>query len=244
MDQEALYDQFNFPAGDVEWQTGPDGSLIGSTVVSVYVCPSDNYPLVAPIPAYDTIANPVHPGDMVAKTNYAASIGPGHSDYNAWQPGGNCYCQNPFASLQRGDPNNVYTVKGYPGPFNRYGDPCLAAMVTDGLSNTIFFGEVRPGCSDHVAKGWANPNNGNGMVGTAVPINYNTCTQFAARTSSTSPCNMDCNWNVEFGFRSAHLGGANFLFGDGVVRFLNQDIDPFLYQNLGDKADGYATKSP
>ena len=40
------------------------------------------------------------------------------------------------------------------------------------------------------------------------------------------------------GFSSNHPGGANFLFGDGSVRFLKQTINPTVYRNLANRADG------
>lgn len=40
------------------------------------------------------------------------------------------------------------------------------------------------------------------------------------------------------GYASHHTGGANFLFGDGNVRFLNKDIDLGVYHNLGNRNDG------
>ena len=40
------------------------------------------------------------------------------------------------------------------------------------------------------------------------------------------------------GFGSYHTGGANFLFGDGSVRFLNENMDEITYQRLSTIADG------
>jgi prepilin-type processing-associated H-X9-DG protein len=39
------------------------------------------------------------------------------------------------------------------------------------------------------------------------------------------------------GFGSFHSGGANFLFGDGSVRFLAENISTAVYQQLGHRAD-------
>ena len=40
------------------------------------------------------------------------------------------------------------------------------------------------------------------------------------------------------GFSSEHSGGTNFLFGDGAVRLLSQDIARNVFQQLGHRADG------
>ncbi len=40
------------------------------------------------------------------------------------------------------------------------------------------------------------------------------------------------------GFASAHTGGANFLFGDGSVKFLTDQIDLQVYRRLGNRDDG------
>ena len=40
------------------------------------------------------------------------------------------------------------------------------------------------------------------------------------------------------GFSSFHPGGANFALGDGSVRFLSETIEPELYQQLANRADG------
>jgi prepilin-type N-terminal cleavage/methylation domain-containing protein/prepilin-type processing-associated H-X9-DG protein len=40
------------------------------------------------------------------------------------------------------------------------------------------------------------------------------------------------------GFSSEHPGGANFVFGDGSVRFITESISSQVYQQLGHRADG------
>ncbi len=40
------------------------------------------------------------------------------------------------------------------------------------------------------------------------------------------------------GFGSAHPGGANFLMGDGSVRFIKTTVNPVIYSGLGTRAGG------
>jgi len=50
------------------------------------------------------------------------------------------------------------------------------------------------------------------------------------------------DWEHNWGFSSRHEGGANFLFVDGKVRFINDAIDYETYCRLSDKADGNKVK--
>ena len=45
-------------------------------------------------------------------------------------------------------------------------------------------------------------------------------------------------------FRSDHAGGGNFLFADGSVHFLIEDIDMLLYQQLSTYAVGEDVEVP
>ena len=40
------------------------------------------------------------------------------------------------------------------------------------------------------------------------------------------------------GFESLHIGGAQFVFGDGSVRYLSERIHPDVYRQLGHRSDG------
>jgi prepilin-type processing-associated H-X9-DG protein len=104
--------------------------------------------------------------------------------------------------------------------------------ITDGLSHTIFVGER----SDGDMFGWAAGTRDT-LRNTGTPIGT------ASMTPGTGPGLVatkqePANSLAVGGFSSFHGGGANFLFGDGSVRFLTGAIDIVVYQQLGHRADG------
>jgi prepilin-type N-terminal cleavage/methylation domain-containing protein/prepilin-type processing-associated H-X9-DG protein len=211
VEQKQLYDAFDFTAKNLDNAAFPGtADKIGSHPVSTFVCPSDDH---------DALAN------GKALQNYSASRGPTDVFNNP-----SCTCSIPWSTLSLAPLDDK---RNYAGPFTRMGTATRLSEITDGLSKTIFVGEVRPSCSEHATNGWATTNNGNGYCTTLIPINFDTCDPSAA-----DPCHRPCNWNTEVGFKSAHRRGAQFLFGDGSVHFLPESIDHQTYQYLGAKADG------
>jgi prepilin-type processing-associated H-X9-DG protein len=57
------------------------------------------------------------------------------------------------------------------------------------------------------------------------PLNPHSCTHWK-------------NWQTSQSFKSQHKGGAQFVFCDGSVQFLAENIDYVTYQRLGDRRDG------
>ena len=211
VEEKSIFDAFDFKKLNTDGSFYPGtATLIGSTAIPTYICPSDD-------------GNPSVVG--LAKHNYAASRGPTEVYDNP-----SCSCTHPWQMLAMAPLDNP---ANFAGPFTRMGSAAGLQQVTDGLSKTIFFGEVRPNCSEHARNGWAASNNGNGYCTTLIPINFDTCND-----SSPDPCHRSCNWNTEVGFKSLHPGGAQFLLGDGSVRFLPEDMDHQAYQYLGAKSDG------
>ena len=216
IEQQNLYNQFDFTT-NVDSQTG-----LQSTRIPGYRCPSDNN-------------NTLHSGRAIH--NYAASAGPTpHID----SPSCTCATGASFNAYTAVVPNSKYGGSpDFAGPFYRTGVPTTMGDCRDGLSNTIYFGEVRRDCSNHIKQGWMQSNNGNGLVATQVPINYNSCDDAA-----TNPCNKPCNWSTELAFKSQHSGGAQFVLGDGSVHFYGETIDHAVFQLLGAKADGKSFTMP
>ncbi|MBN2294999.1 MAG: DUF1559 domain-containing protein [Pirellulales bacterium] len=229
IEQQILYDAFDFNAHKIDDQifsvVAGNGKLIGANVIPTYVCPSDARP--------STIKTAGHssgvPDAEVALHNYTASRGASGLANN-----GGCSCTHPYNSYAEYTYSKSDSSSSFSGPFTRRGICVKLSEVTDGLSKTIFMGEILPLCSWHGDNGWATSNNGNGYCSTIIPINYDTCQGLSAPNA----CNRLCNWNTEAGFKSSHPGGAQFLFGDGSVHMLNEDIDYMTYQYLGGKADG------
>ena len=219
IEQQPLYNMFDFKT-NTDGQTMPGTSTpLASVIISTYSCPSDKGGLF----------------NGVALSNYSASKGPTKHINNS-----NCSCGS-------WDSWNAYALspyddaKNFAGPFCRLSVSVTQADVRDGLSNTIFFGEVLRDCSLHVQQGWTRSNDSNGLVSTLIPINYRPCND---SSSSADGCLKNCNWNTELGFRSYHPGGAQFLLGDGSVRLLPESIDMWAYQYLGGKSDGKIAQLP
>ena len=82
--------------------------------------------------------------------------------------------------------------------------------------------------------GWATSDGGNAHGSTIVPINWDTSRPDGCFNGGV---NWKGNWAVSWGFRSRHPRGANFVFADGSVTFLKQDIDMRTYQILGCRND-------
>ena len=119
--------------------------------------------------------------------------------------------------------------------------------VTDGTSNTILAGHTAA-VQDWFNYAWYDAAN---TKGTTLPINLvkqgTPWTQqigAATATSINSPaiavgpsCDGDLEWATH-GFNSPHTGVGMFVFVDGSVRVINENINLVTYQALGSRAGG------
>jgi prepilin-type N-terminal cleavage/methylation domain-containing protein/prepilin-type processing-associated H-X9-DG protein len=228
IEQQALYGLFDFNTGtDGQRQPGTNGILLRGTEIPVYTCPSDAVRRTGSSP------------NFIMPASYHTNMGPSADISNS--PTCSCPLHPTFQTFSR----RGTSVSAPAGPFSRNGWVSQTKMSDcfDGLSNTIYIGEVRAECSSHIQGGWSASNRWGAF--TQVPINFDSCrTQAIAQAEGKNDCFSVCNWNTEVGFKSNHPGGAQFVFGDGSVRFIPQNIDMKTYNYLGDKADKQAASLP
>ena len=214
LEENTLYSQIDFEGGTFASQM-VNGKRVREYVISTYLCPTD-----------------IHDGTLKvgnsvrAISNYGANYGPSWAGGNG-NP--NCSCSQNYNSY-RPLTNTGHTNPA--GPFSREGNlfVCEFKNVTDGLSKTIFFGEVRANCSRH-------QRNGNGLFNTLYPLNYDSCSKDVAAAGGDG-CGEECNWKTEFGYKSLHPGTLNFLMGDGAVTSLSENVDHTALQLIGCRMDG------
>lgn len=80
------------------------------------------------------------------------------------------------------------------------------------------------------------------LVSTGTTLNVKagtvTCTQADPSALNTNADNAWYKNTALGGFRSTHTGGCNFVFGDGSVKFVRDNVSMTTYQALGSRAGG------
>jgi hypothetical protein len=123
--------------------------------------------------------------------------------------------------------------------------------VPDGVSHTLFVGEMKRSGSD---LGWASGTSATlrngGLLINQTPGGSPYYNDPAAGTSLASwpatvvfddavdPALREDPTLLVGGFGSQHVGGAQFAVGDGSVRFLSENIAQTVYLQLLDRGDG------
>ncbi len=200
------------------------------TILPAYVCPSDI------LPPKDN--------NNYAKSNYLGNAGSIITD-----PSGNTWtsCAQPKGNFQ----NGILTYSNH----NQNAWAWAFRDVTDGSSNTILVGEVSVSNIDDTNMGTGGYN--------VTPQNTNSpnfpkwaggdanggCNGFQRGdglklTSPSMYINLKTGTNSRAAFGSQHVGGAQFLFGDGTVRFLSENISTVTYAALGGRNDAVPVTLP
>jgi prepilin-type processing-associated H-X9-DG protein len=241
MEQQAAYQQLQKTAKDSEgmgcyavrpWENSP----LQQQVMPVYICPNETPAIKSGLATW---SGP----PMAAIASYfgsGGSIATGPRDWGIPNVCGQCVpnkaCKCEFSNTTERPRGffNGHNPDG-PGMLDMWPNELNVKDVPDGTSNTLFVGEThwsepgsgQPGCSNHMhwLSSWS--------VASAVwGINVDHIA-LAPQTAQD-----DYNWAAGCNFRSHHPGGAQFLFVDGSVRFLEDSISPAALSNLADRNDG------
>ncbi len=107
--------------------------------------------------------------------------------------------------------------------------------VADGLSKTMFAGEVIETHTPESSNIWSRA------------VRFMDCQRSTYNPINTPPGDPErysgYGFNVNAAFGSKHPGGGNFVFGDGHVSFVTENIDLFTYRALSTRAGGELTNS-
>ncbi|VTT99629.1 Prepilin-type N-terminal cleavage/methylation domain-containing protein OS=Singulisphaera acidiphila (strain ATCC BAA-1392 / DSM 18658 / VKM B-2454 / MOB10) GN=Sinac_3867 PE=4 SV=1: N_methyl_2: SBP_bac_10 [Gemmataceae bacterium] len=223
IEQNALYTQYRW---DVDWRA-PENQTVVTARLKVYICPS--------VPNTERLVGPKtsgsftwseYAGDYAPQSGYRRALAvAGYTDFIAGDYAGNP--NPPSDTIGEGGPyRGVFETCGALAGFvdNAYG----IAQITDGLSNTCFLTEDAGRPLSYVTGGKPHPTNptggANGLDGAGWAsrgMNYGIDGSGLDGLGS-GPCFMNCNNRDEhFSF---HTGGGVHLFGDGSVRFINQNL--------------------
>jgi prepilin-type processing-associated H-X9-DG protein len=247
IEQGPLYNCIDFKKNpETTAVVDPNGPVyVRSQVISTFLCPSDD--LIAPHWSELDYGLENDLNSDYALTNYAPSMGNqlmgGDGAASCAGVGGNQ--GNMFGTGPAANGDSMYGVD-ISGAFSSMWWSANFRDITDGSSNTVCMGEVRPKCSWWLRGGWMNINSL--WVGTTAPLNFPTCPGepgYVPYTTSNgaqnSPaCRDEFSGANSQGFKSLHIGGAQFVFCDGSVHFLTNSINYVMYQRLGDRRDGAA----
>ena len=219
---------------------GYDQATAFTTKVATYLCPSDQYTRQT----NPTIQSVFAAGgdNPYSASSYAGVCGTIESQYYGYYGYDLSNCET-WGQLA---PNGIF------GKNYAY----RVADILDGTSNTLMVGETSRFVNEPSSKFnfW---NRGAGAfgddVGSGIRIQVvaYTVPKLNAKQTGISPAWLTDPfnwWNLSlypqaanegsFGFRSLHPGGANFLVGDGTVKFVKQTLNPQVYQALGTKSGG------
>lgn len=229
MDQAALFNQlsFNYTHGFTAPYSGPNVILQGLTVPG-WNCPS------SPCPRTCTAGTePCWNGGNPQLADYVG-IGGAAPD-----PGG----RTTVISTSNYD-GGLYSSNGLLSGANSV----KFSAAIDGLSNTLMVGENSDFTTSGTSKidirsnyygawsGFTVPNN----PWTGSPDSWSTgitTVRYPINTQGT-PAGAVHTWEANLPLRSAHVGGAHVVMGDGSARFLSNNLDLNTLLKLGAMDDG------
>ncbi len=211
--------------------------VIATTIVPAYLCPSNTGPQVD--------ANPVlagYPiGANIAATHYLLSKGADKE----W-----CFAPNNigtgmfginlktnFSNLTDGSSNTLCVGEGATGGAWRVASAAAPNTPIAPPNGRVQQGWIAPQPNPKAIQGLSGYTTGGNWGATVYKLNKNPIIETLYDDTGLASCATNANDQTS-NFRSFHTGGAQFLLGDGSGRFISENIDATLYNNLGGRADG------
>ncbi len=211
---------------------------VATSIIPTYLCPSSTGPNIEANPIL--AAYPV--GVNLATTNYL--LCKGATKEFCFNPSGptigvfGINLKSGFRDMTDGSSNTLCVGEGATGGAWKVAAGGAPTVAIPAPAGRVQSGWICPQSMPLAAQGAAGYSTGGNWGTTVYRINQNPIIQTvyndAALTDNCAPSTTDFTSN----FRSQHVGGAQFLLGDGSVWFISENIDATTYNNLGGKADG------
>jgi prepilin-type N-terminal cleavage/methylation domain-containing protein/prepilin-type processing-associated H-X9-DG protein len=251
MEQDNLYRQYR----QNELNTSTANNLVGQQRVKAYECPSDQLAGRLEAPASGPGSGQQWMHGSYRAVSGKANMAVGHGAWDSFEPqlwpGGRM--DPSFRSLlhSTGVAYNGIPAPNVTGPGSQHistlGGPERLTGATDGLSNTFMVGEYTSTTTTRRATFWAYTyaSYNQSSVGAESRLfgkNY------GASATDTTGCwgtpGLYGDQMCKRAFNSGHTNGANFVLGDGSVRFVSFNAALDLLQNMATMSAGEAAVLP
>ncbi len=241
LEQAPLYDQFNFneasvnsnPYGTAQQPLNSNNAALLGTVISTLECPSHDS--AGPSGTYSSSF--YNRTQYTRRTSYLFCTGV-FTDYNApWQLYKSDYRQGAFGNdgaakmrdIKDGTSNTTLIGEAWGGTgyktSHAYGPFGMSGIHTSVHGRVVSSGVSSTGSC-------TNPNLSICYTVGNYPVRYNINGDFYQNGT---------NKTYAWAFGSGHTGGAQFVFGDGNVRFLSENMDYKTFCLLNYIHDGQVT---
>lgn len=234
IEQQSVYDRMDMNKSGLDGTLNGDGVTRNRDLLKIvmppFICPSDPDGDKVTWGADEASRNPADQmsdaweadGIPLAETNYAANSGDHHNAVGIGKDPAWGYCAGGANGCVAPDGAGSIFGRRVRGVISRSGWSARLKDLSDGTSKTMLAGEcIGAQC---LWQDWGFQS----IATTCLPINFDhPSLHIFIRHESPKYCQT---------FRSYHAGGAQFVYGDGTVRFHDEAVDFTVYQALSSRS--------